>query len=252
MQKYSFSKLASFLQCPRKFYWIYEKGLLPPKNPEALEKGGWFAEGIAGLPGDTLWHKIGRKAGSFWTHNPAAYEVEGEKQATPNLLLTGKCDGIDGDTVWEYKFTSSDRNSTIKSYMISPQLQQYGFVFGAKRVILRIIKKSQLRQGKKESEFDFEARVLAEYDSPDCYFEVEVPITRPSYENFLRDILTTISFINACKDSDSWPMVAPNCTFYHQACPYLDLCADYETYCQIYRRKEDAIANGSQQPQPKA
>lgn len=237
--KMSFSRMSTFQDCPKKYYWKYVRNLVPRETPKALRVGKEFHAGVAGEADETLWNKIGILAKKFFRPLPGEVpELKAEFHIDEGLDLVCIADSVSDQYVTEYKTTSRPDANTYNALQLSLQHRLYAMVFSKPAVLLRVVTKSSIRQRKDENEQMFEQRYLQEYiDSPEDHFlEVEIPITKPGA---IKELLTMNDLIKMCSSKDVWPMAAPYACYGFGACPYMDLCRDEETFAPMFEEREE-------------
>jgi hypothetical protein len=238
MPTFSFSQYQTFLTCPKKYYWSYIRGLVPKTTPKAYLQGAAFHEGVAGLPGDTLFHLIGQLARRHFQPMPnQRHEVSKTIEIDPGLQLVCIADALSDNHVIEYKTMSRPDADTINAQLLSAQLRLYAIVFGKPKVLVRIARKAEIRLKKGESDEQFNARYIQEYiDKPSEYFlELEVEVGKPGT---IREMMHTVGLIRSCENAGLFPCNAPYACYGRYACSYMPLCVDEATNIMLFEEKE--------------
>lgn len=242
MPKFSFSQLNVFMTCPKRFFWGYERRLVPAVEVEALAVGRAVHEGLSDQPGETVWHEVGRLARAYWPkQHMEETEVHKEFDLAGEQKLVCIADAVTAQHVIEYKTTSRANANTYNALAISPQLRMYGLVFNKPAALLRVIVKPQIRQRQTESEETFQQRLLDLFrEHPEEHFlQIEIPLPDPRNSTLLDEIRMVIDTIDTCRRLGVWPTAAPYACYGLTPCPYLPLCSDPATNMPLYKIKEE-------------
>lgn len=236
---FSFSQYNCFLNCPKKYYWSYIQRLVSCTPQKALEWGTEFHKGAAGLSDKTLPAKIGIRARKFFVDLP------GQKNEVPisttinGIPFQGIVDAMNDEFIIEYKTTSRANSNTCNAMELSIQTRLYAMITERPKVMLRMVKKSLLRQKMTETEEQFEERVLGEYiTKPEEYFQ-QIELSNVQRLGTFREFAHVCNMIESCKKEDIWPMSSPYACYGNYACPYLELCSDPVGNRHLYREKEN-------------
>ena len=238
MKVISYSEVSTFLTCPRKYYWKYIRGLLPAETPKAFETGRQFHKGASGEEGEGVWYEIGKLSANYFGQYRSQQEVTGTIQLSKDLILKGIADGLTEDAVIERKTTSRANSMMVNALSISLQNRMYGLIFGRRKLLLQMTKKSQIRQRKTETDLEFEQRLLNEYKTKadDMFLQVQIDL---NVENLIPEILQVMTNIKSCKRNKMWPGGNPYTCYAISQCPYMNLCLDEETFLPLYKTKEE-------------
>jgi hypothetical protein len=217
----------------------YVKNLEPVITPDYYQTGIECHQGMEGMAEpQTLWQKIGVLASKYFPARPGEHhEVVKITRLTGGIDVKVIADGVCDDGIIENKTTSRANEHTIASQALSNQLRLYAYAFDKRRVFLRLIKKSAIRQKVSENEQMFEARYLGEYvNKPNEHFlEIDLAVD-PA--NAVEEFIATNSMISHCSAAQIWPKAAPYSCYSMMPCTFLKYCSDPETYGSLYKVKE--------------
>lgn len=238
--QYSFTLLNTFLTCPKKYYWKYVLGLMPKTPNENIVQGRDLHKALSDieplpLPQQSLYYKIGRLAKTYYKPTIAQEVSKTITIGSHDLIVIA--DGLTEDAIVEYKTTSRLCPEYMDAMIISPQLRFYCYAFQKEKALLRVIKKTLIRQRQNENEAMFEQRILQEYmQNPKDYFiEVEV---RPNLTNVKEEVEQIVDYIDYCTSKNFYPMASPNACYTYTQCEYIGLCSDYENNIILFEERK--------------
>ena len=237
-QKFSFSKYNTFMGCPKKYFWSYVRGLVPAEEAAYFVTGRQFHGGVAGMEGESLWHKIGRLAKQYFKPLPGETpEVRKEVEIDPGVILECVADSVADEYVVEYKTTSRPDANTCNSLALSLQNRLYAIVFSKPRFLLRVVAKPKIRQKSTENEQMFEQRIYETVaaDPQNHFLEIEIPVIK---EGAIREFLASLKHMRYCEERGVFPTSAPHACYGFSPCPYMPLCVDEATNLPLFKAKE--------------
>ena len=237
LDKNSFSQYSTFMTCPKKYYWSYVRDLVPAEEYKALADGKAFAQGCDGKINDNIWSQVGAIANSKAIKLPG-YKTEQrmEYDLGDGVTLVSIADGVSDSHIVEWKLTSRATPENVQAHSLSLQLRLECIAFSKPALLLRMVKKTQIRLKKTETDIEFQKRILEVYNTEweQHYLEVEVPIIK---EGAVAEFLHTMNAINTCRNKNLWPKAAPYACCGMTNCVYLGLCADETAYLPLFREK---------------
>lgn len=239
---FSFSQYQAFLTCPKKYYWAYERQLVPREPSKALIQGNSFHDGVAGKPGTGLYHAIGVLASRYFQAMPGQQNEVERVADFGEFQIRCIADAVSDEHVIEYKTMTRPDADAINAQLLSAQLRLYAIAFGKPKALIRIARKTELRQRKGETDEQFEARILYEYiQSPAEYFlELEVSVGK---SGTIAEMLAVYKQIQTAVSSQIWPCNAPYACYGRYPCNYLPLCVDEPTNLILYESRTEREAS---------
>ena len=240
---YSFSEYSCFLNCPKKFYHQYVKHLVPVETPSALTYGSEFHKGVAGLAELSIPAQVGILAKRFFGTKPGEKaEVTMVTELPNGVPFKYIADAVSDDFIIEYKTTSRADSKTCTAQALSLQLRIGALLFNRSTALLRLVKKSAIRQRQNESPEQFDQRYLGEYeDKPSEHFQ-EIIIPNVAHVGTMAELCHLHDFIDKCVSKGIFPTAAPYACYGMTCCSYMDLCSDPANSGHLYRI-DDHYAN---------
>lgn len=232
----SFTKIQTFLSCPKKYYWSHVRRLESKIVPEYYKFGTSFHKGVEGIDDGTIAAYAGMKANSVFPKLPNEQKEQPIIVPLGDHTLLAVADLITDRDVVEYKTTSRGCAETVKAHQLSMQQRLYCKIFDRPDSRLRLCKKTAIRQKVKENDEEFKARQKEEYNNvEEHYLEVVTPDI--DTEGVLEEVHLAIDSIQLAAKRDIWLKAAPYACYSLVACPFLDLCNDYDSFKHLFQEK---------------
>lgn len=229
MNELSISRISTYLQCRKRYYFRYVEGLKPLKDLEALEIGKDYHAALAGEEPTTLMGEVLKSV--FEKYIKLDYEkqeVDFEYLISKNIVINGRVDGIlkDGAIV-EHKTASVVDSRYLFNLRLDLQIPMYMLAFGTNRCTYTIIQKPRLKQKANETEEEFKARLIKWYDDVEINYNkifIHTELRNPQeLKNFKQEIrYLALEMIRRKKFIRN-----PNACKIFQ-CPYAGVCLDYD------------------------
>ncbi len=152
----------------------------------------------------------------------------------PDFILSGKVDGIvklgDEHYLLEHKTAARMDASYIDKLWTDFQIILYSFyieqTMGIKisGIVYNVLMKSQIRQGKNETDAEFYYRLTEVYKNPDMFHREHIYITRDLFKILQEDLWELTIQIKDAMDRKVFYRNTSQCFNYGRACEYLPIC----------------------------
>ena len=246
--KVSYSKMQCFKDCRRMYELKYIYGVRPVQQPQTLQDGLSYHEGIERLINNTdveIPHsKIGSMIYAFKQHITLPdCQIKTEQPFLVDVgkhQLVGRFDGLGDGFVLEHKTTSSNIDGAYwQQAERSEQVLTYCLASGHTEVLYTACKKPTIRQKKNETEEEYFYRCCEWYDDNDTKIGQQTLYKMPLQIERYADILErTADEMESC---NLFYKNCGHCMKWGRLCEYAPICEEYDPkqdYVDFERKEE--------------
>lgn len=239
--KVSYSKMQCFKDCRRMYELKYIYGVYPTQQPQTLQDGLSYHEGIEKLINNAdveiPHNKIGSMIYAFKKHiELPKCQIKTEQPFIIDVgmhQLVGRFDGLGDDFVLEHKTTSSNIDGAYwQQAERSEQVLTYCLASGYAEVLYTACKKPTIRQKKNETEEEYFDRCCEWYDDNYTKIGQQILYKSPLQIERYADILE-----RTADEMEKCNLFYKNC----QHCMKWGRLCEYAPICEEYNPKQDYI-----------
>lgn len=249
MRRVSHSELSTWLQCPKKWSYVYRDRRVSRETPKALTVGRSIDTAIKAHYMGKPWELQDPMQRALMLGYVARYRNSGylvdrvdvrfEMPITPEIVMMGELDAVGKDDkgepfIMECKTTSEDiaPGSTYwhRITMVDAQATTYlraGLELGARKVLWDVLRKPALRQKASEGSDEFCGRILEDIGKrPEHYYQRSIIVRLDGEsQDYLRDVKGTVHLMS----SGVAPRNPGACFNWNRECEYLSVCSSEES-----------------------
>lgn len=246
--KLSYSKMQCYKDCRRMYELKYIYGVHPTEQPQPLQDGLSYHEGVEKLISkknvEIPHTKIGSMLYAFQKHiELPKCDIKTEQPFCidiGNHQLVGRFDGLGDSFVLEHKTTSSNIDGAYwQQAERSEQILTYCLASGNTEVLYTACKKPTIRQKKNETEEEFFDRCCEWYAEKDAkigqIFLYKTPLQIERYADILKSTADEIEKCNLFYKN------CGHCMKWGRLCEYAPICEEYDPKQDYvgFERKDD-------------
>lgn len=251
----SFSEIATYKRCRRRYFLTYREQLQPIAKSEALETGSSYHEKIAEIIKTGSFEPSGDKTDAMaeaWMKyvlpivRPVMAETRFEKQIADAVQVIGYVDATDADGVEiEHKTTSVPVDEKyIYRLQWDDQISMYMLQSGKREMWYTVIQKPSIRQKQNETMEQYVERCRAWYeDGTDTKVRAfKVHRTDADIEEYRQEVVKIAHEMEFCAEFYRNPAA---CQI--MGCPYESICLNYDPRFVVGFEKREARKDADNQ-----